>query len=109
MQIKPEPKPNAVSPGDQPSSNASVPAPVSATLAQDLGMIVASEAMRRLLILAERVARSNASVLITGPSGAGKELIARAIHQCSSRSKQPFVDLNCAALPEHLVESELFG
>jgi transcriptional regulator with PAS, ATPase and Fis domain len=71
--------------------------------------VIASEAMHHLLALAERVARSNATVLILGESGSGKEVLARAIHHFSSRSQKPWVDLNCGALPEHLIESELFG
>ena len=63
----------------------------------------------RLLATVERVARSQRTVLITGESGAGKELIARAVHHYSMRSHKPWVDLSCAALPEHLIESELFG
>src|SRR5437879_5028838 len=76
-----------------------------------LGMaaVIASDPMRKLLALAERVARSNATVLITGESGSGKEVIARAIHHYSLRSARAWVDLSCAALPEHLLESELFG
>ena len=76
-----------------------------------LGMkaVIASEAMHQLMALAERVARSNASVLILGESGSGKEVLARAIHHFSGRSQKPWVDLNCGALPEHLIESELFG
>jgi DNA-binding NtrC family response regulator len=76
-----------------------------------LGMtaIIASEPMIHLLELAERVARSTATVLITGESGAGKEMIARAVHFYSPRCHRPWVDLSCAALPEHLLESELFG
>jgi transcriptional regulator with PAS, ATPase and Fis domain len=76
-----------------------------------LGMttVVASPVMRRLLTVTSKVARTNSPVLITGESGTGKELIARAIHQYSHRSARPFIDVNCAALPEHLMESELFG
>src|SRR3984893_688909 len=76
-----------------------------------LGMeaVIASEPMRDLLATIERVARSQATVLITGESGSGKELIARAVHHYSMRSHKPWVDLSCAALPEHLIESELFG
>src|SRR5271165_1305483 len=78
---------------------------------QFLGMaaIVASPAIRRLLSVVERVAQTNASVLIQGESGSGKELIARAVHHHSLRCGKPWVDVSCAALPEHLVESELFG
>jgi transcriptional regulator with PAS, ATPase and Fis domain len=76
-----------------------------------LGMkaVIASETMRQLMTMAERVARSNATVLILGESGSGKEVLARAIHHFSNRSQKPWVDLNCGALPEHLIESELFG
>jgi transcriptional regulator with PAS, ATPase and Fis domain len=76
-----------------------------------LGMpaIVCSPGMRQLLELVERIAQTNAAVLITGESGSGKELIARAIHHYSLRCSKPWVDVSCAALPEHLVESELFG
>lgn len=56
-----------------------------------------------------RVARSSASVMITGPSGSGKEMVARAIHTASDRGDQPFVALNCGAIPSELIESELFG
>ena len=76
-----------------------------------LGMaaIVASPAIRQLLSVVERVAQTSASVLIQGESGSGKELIARALHHHSLRCSKPWVDVSCAALPEHLVESELFG
>jgi transcriptional regulator with GAF, ATPase, and Fis domain len=71
--------------------------------------IVRSEIMRKLMAMVERVARHDAAVLIVGETGSGKELVARAIHHYSLRCAEPFVDVNCAALPEHLVESELFG
>ena len=76
-----------------------------------LGMtaIVSSAPMFRLFDTVERVARSSATVLITGESGAGKEIVARAVHHYSQRISKPWVDLSCAALPEHLLESELFG
>ncbi len=74
-----------------------------------MAVVIASESMVRLLATVERVARSNATVLITGESGSGKELVARALHHYSMRAQKPWVDLSCAALPEHLLESELFG
>jgi DNA-binding NtrC family response regulator len=71
--------------------------------------VVSSPVMRKLLELVERIAQTNAAVLITGESGSGKELVARAVHHYSLRCSKPWVDVSCAALPEHLVESELFG
>ena len=72
-------------------------------------VIARSEAMKEVLGLVARIAGSTASVLITGESGTGKELIARAIHYNSPRTKAPFVAVNLAAVPETLIESELFG
>jgi len=85
--------------------------PLSPQAKNYLGMpaIISSPGMRQLIELAERIAQSNAAVLITGESGSGKELIARAVHHYSLRCSKPWVDVSCAALPEHLVESELFG
>ena len=72
-------------------------------------IIGASPAMQRLYALIDAVADSDALVLVTGPTGAGKELVSRALHSRSARAGGPFVALNCAALPEQLLESELFG
>ena len=76
-----------------------------------LGMpaIVVSPAMLQVIDLVQRVGQTNATVLITGESGVGKELVARAVHHHSLRCHKAWVDVSCAALPEHLVESELFG
>ncbi len=73
------------------------------------GLIGSSPEMRAVYGLIQRVANLNASVLITGESGTGKELIARAIHNGSNRSKEPFIAVSCGAIPETLIESELFG
>jgi PAS domain S-box-containing protein len=72
-------------------------------------LILASPLMHRFMRLVDRVAGHTESVLVTGETGTGKELIARTIHQSSHRRSRPWVDINCAALPENLVESELFG
>ncbi len=68
-----------------------------------------SEAMQSVFKMVGRVAMSDAPVLVTGESGCGKELVARAIHTYSERSKKPLIAINCAAIPENLLESELFG
>ena len=73
------------------------------------GIVGSSEPMQEVLKSIGQVAASEATVLITGESGTGKELVARCIHQHSLRSKGPFVAVNCAAIPENLIESELFG
>jgi two-component system response regulator HydG len=73
------------------------------------GIIYASDQMKVVIDRLKRLAPTDASVLITGETGTGKELVAQALHQNSPRKKKPFVALNCAALSEHLLESELFG
>ena len=72
-------------------------------------MIGTSTALTKIQDMIEKVAGSDARVLITGPNGAGKELVAHAIHAQSERSKGPMVEVNCAAIPSELIESELFG
>jgi transcriptional regulator with PAS, ATPase and Fis domain len=72
-------------------------------------MVGSSDAMREIYTLVEQVAPSSVSVLVTGESGTGKEMVARSIHKLSPRSNQPFIAINCAAVPETLMESELFG
>ncbi len=71
--------------------------------------VVSSTAMRTLYSKVQRVAATSAAVLVTGESGSGKELVARALHHYSLRCSKPWIDVSCAALPEHLIESELFG
>jgi DNA-binding NtrC family response regulator len=71
--------------------------------------VLESPAIREVLALAQRVAGSNIAVLITGETGSGKEIVARAIHHFSLRCGRPWVDINCGALPDQLMESELFG
>lgn len=72
-------------------------------------MIGESPALKKIQDMIDKVAASDARVLITGPNGAGKELVAHAIHAQSERSKGPMVEVNCAAIPSELIESELFG
>jgi PAS domain S-box-containing protein len=97
------------------SSNAGSPANSSITPGvisrkiDDTVFILASPVMHKFMALVDRVAGHTETVLITGETGTGKELIARTIHESSHRRGRPWVDINCAALPENLVESELFG
>lgn len=72
-------------------------------------MVGSSKKMQEVFAMIERIAPSNVSVLITGESGTGKELVARTLHSLSPRKSRPFVAVNCAAIPETLIESEIFG
>jgi two-component system response regulator FlrC len=72
-------------------------------------MIARDEAMQSVIALADQIAGSDASILITGESGVGKEVMARYLHKQSRRADRPFISVNCAAIPENLLESELFG
>jgi len=73
------------------------------------GIIATSPQMQPVMRMVERIAPTNATVLLLGESGTGKEVLAKAIHQQSARAKKPFIAVNCAAIPEALLESELFG
>src|SRR6201988_3982863 len=85
-------------------------AAVLAAVANDSRYLVwRDEAMAKVIKLAQQIAGSDASVMITGESGTGKEVLARYVHSRSTRAKRPFISINCAAIPEHLLESELFG
>src|SRR5215831_5586510 len=72
-------------------------------------LVYRDDAMAKVIKLAQQIASSEASVMITGESGTGKEVLARYLHSRSARAKRPFISINCAAIPEHLLESELFG
>jgi DNA-binding NtrC family response regulator len=72
-------------------------------------MVVRDPSMQAVITMADQIAPSDASILITGESGVGKEVIARYVHQRSRRVSKPFISVNCAAIPENLLESELFG
>ena len=85
------------------------PGPILFPQTRKVKIITQDGDMQKLLSLAERVAKSSASVLIQGESGTGKELFAKYIHEKSDRAHKPFIAVNCAALPENLLESELFG
>ena len=86
-----------------------IAAVLSAVSDDDKPMVVRDAGMQQVIALADQVAPSEASILITGESGSGKEVIARYVHQKSRRATRPFISVNCAAIPENLLESELFG
>ena len=86
-----------------------IAAVLSAVADDEKPMISADPSMKAVLQLADQVARSEASILITGESGVGKEVMARYLHEHSRRSERPFISVNCAAIPDNLLESELFG
>ena len=78
-------------------------------LSKKYEMVGESEALKEVLEMMDKVGPTDARVLITGPNGTGKELVARGIHERSNRAKAPFIEVNCAAIPAELIESELFG
>ena len=80
-----------------------------AVVSESHSLVYRDEKMAQVIALAEQIAASDASVLITGESGTGKEVMARHVHRKSSRAAKPFISVNCAAIPENLLESELFG
>src|SRR5262249_31367214 len=77
--------------------------------AERVGLVGQSSTHAQLLITLQNAASTNVEVLIVGPTGVGKELYARYLHECSGRRKRPFVPVNCGALPDGLFENELFG
>ena len=92
-----------------PPNEALIAAVLEAITEESHTLLHASPKMTQLLVMADQVAPSDASILITGESGTGKEVIARYIHRKSKRSDKPFISVNCAAIPDNLLESELFG
>jgi len=86
-----------------------IAAVLEAVTEESSAIVFSDPSMENLLKLADQVAGSDASILITGESGTGKELLARYVHQKSKRAKEQFISVNCAAIPENLLESELFG
>lgn len=82
---------------------------LAAVASETMQLIYRDSAMATVVKLAEKISASEASVLITGESGTGKEVLAKYVHAKSNRANKPFISINCAAIPEHLLESELFG
>jgi PAS domain S-box-containing protein len=97
-----------------PGNNGSLPtAPehsaLTSRVVDGIQFILASPVMHKFMAMVDRIAGHTETVLVTGETGTGKELIARSVHESSHRRSRPWIDINCAALPENLVESELFG
>lgn len=92
-----------------PPDPALIAAVLAAVTTEELDLVSTDPAMVKVVRLAEQIAPSDASILITGESGTGKEVMARYVHAKSNRATMPFVSVNCAAIPENLLESELFG
>ena len=86
-----------------------IAAVLEAVTEENQSMIFQDPAFKSVVALADQVAKSEASILITGESGSGKELMARYVHDNSRRAQRQFISINCAAIPENLLESELFG
>lgn len=103
------PRPAAAVSSDQESARFRAANGITSRKIDETEFILASPVMHKFMGLVDRVAEHTETVLITGETGTGKELIARTIHEASHRRNRPWVDINCAALPENLVESELFG
>ena len=96
-------------PNGAPEMEASAAIPLARRVIDGTEFLISSPVMHKFMGMVDRVAGHTETVLITGETGTGKELVARTIHESSYRCKHALVDINCAALPEHLVESELFG
>ncbi len=104
-------RPQGTTQGSRQNTRGSVgaPAPLMRRVIEGTEFLIASPVMHKFMGLVDRVAGHTETVLVVGETGTGKELVARTIHESSYRHKKALVDINCAALPEHLVESELFG
>lgn len=92
-----------------PPDAALIAAVLEAVVEESRDLIAADPAMKKVIALADQVAKSEASILITGESGVGKEVIAKYLHEKSRRAGKPLISINCAAIPDNLLESELFG
>jgi DNA-binding NtrC family response regulator len=92
-----------------PPDAALIAAVLEAVVEESRDLIAVDPAMKKVIALADQVAKSEASIFITGESGSGKEVIAKYLHEQSRRAEKPLISINCAAIPENLLESELFG